>query len=79
VNTPTSFDFLVGDVSGCLDASNVHAIDKLLALSVVAVACAQTAPEGETEAIREARGALGDAAARFASAVWGIHLRRGEQ
>jgi len=65
-------------MSGCLDASNVHAIDKLLALSVVAVACVQTAPEGETKAMREAQGALGDAAARFASAIRGIHLKRGD-
>jgi len=72
------FDFLVGDMSGYLDASNVHAVDKLLALSVVAVTCAQTAPEGETEAMRAARDALGDAAARFAGAVWGIHAKRGE-
>jgi len=71
----TGFDVLVSDVSGCLNASGVDDVGKLLALSLVAVAAAQHAPNGETRAVCRARDALGDAAARYAGAALGIHVK----
>jgi len=74
----SALDFLVSDMSGCLDASGVDDTGKLLALSLVAVAAAQDAPDGETRALHRARDALGDAAARYAGAALGIHVKGGE-